>query len=192
MATVLTKLPDDTFGTRQTGGRPRLTVALCEACNQESVFANGRLVLPVQNEAPLPAADLPEALQQDFEEARQVLPVSPRGAAALLRLVVQKLLPLIGADEDDINKMIGQLVANGKINPQIQRALDAVRIIGNEAVHPGTMDLQDDERTALSLFGLINYIVEKAITEPNEINAIYAGLPPAKLDGIANRDKAKA
>jgi hypothetical protein len=166
-----------------------LVGARCEACSKEVLFFDGRLIYPEESEAPLPAADLPAEVVDDFAEARRVLRVSPRGAAALLRLLVQKLLPLLGAKDGDINSMIGELVLNGVISPKIQKALDSVRVIGNEAVHPGTMDLKDDEATAVSLFNLINYIVEKAITEPKEIDAIYAGLPPGKLAGIVTRDK---
>ncbi|KQM23137.1 hypothetical protein ASE73_02620 [Sphingomonas sp. Leaf24] len=149
------------------------------------------MILPAVSQAPAPSPDLPSELAEDFEEARSILPLSPRGAAALLRLIVQKLLPLIGAQEDDINKMIGELVRKGTISSAIQQALDSVRVIGNEAVHPGVMDLKDDQNTAVSLFKLVNFIVEKAITEPKEVAAIFAGLPPSKLAGIANRDKAK-
>lgn len=170
---------------------PPIVCAVCEACLQEVIFIGGRLHVPNESEAPGAPIDLPPDLASDYEEARRVLSVSPRGAAALLRLLVQKLLPLIGADEDDINKMIGQLVRMGVINPKIQQALDSVRVIGNEAVHPGTMDLKDDSATAMSLFHLINYIVEKAITEPKEIDAIYAGLPAGKLAGIVSRDRPK-
>lgn len=165
--------------------------SLCEACRKEVVFFRGKLVYPAESEAPAPTADMPAEVLSDFEEARQVLPVSPRGSAALLRLLVQKLLPILGATPSDINKMIGELVTNGTISANIQQALDSVRVIGNEAVHPGTMDLKDDEATAISLFNLINYIVEKAITEPKEVAAIYAGLPAAKLAGILDRDKSK-
>lgn len=169
-----------------------LVGALCEACRKEVLFFDGRMLYPAESEAPAPAADMPEEVLDDFEEARRVLPVSPRGAAALLRLLVQKLLPLLGATDGDINSMIGELVASNVISSKIQKALDSVRVIGNEAVHPGTMDLKDDEATAVSLFNLINYIVEKAITEPKEIDAIYAGLPAGKLAGIVNRDKGQA
>lgn len=166
-----------------------IVAALCHACGKEVIFIDGMLTVPYESEAPGPAADLPEDLIDDFEEARRVMPVSVRGAAALLRLLVQKLLPRIGAEEADINKMIGQLMREGKINPKLQEALDTVRIIGNEAVHPGTMDLKDNEATAISLFKLINYIVEKAITEPKEIAEIYATLPESKRDGVVKRDQ---
>lgn len=168
--------------------KERIYVARCAACTQEVIFINGRLVQPAVSEAAPPADDMPDEIRADFEEARSILALSPRGAAALLRLAIQKLLPVLGAQPSDINKMIGELVSSGKIPPAIQQALDSVRVIGNEAVHPGELDLKDDIQTATTLFNLINFIVVKAITEPNEIAAIYAGLPAAKLVGIAQRD----
>lgn len=188
----LTVYPDPRAQGARPVGSTKVVLSRCEACGNEVVFINGKMAEPHESEAPAPHKDLPADLVADFQEARQVLPVSTRGAAALLRLVVQKLLPMIGANEDDINKMIGQLVKEGKVNGAIQQALDSVRVIGNEAVHPGTMDLKDDEATAMTLFSLINYIVEKAIAEPKEIAAIYSGLPAGKLAGIAQRDAPKA
>ena len=37
-------------------------------------------------------------------------------------------------------------------------------LIGNEAVHPGTIDLKDDPGTTLSLFELVNIVVEAMVT----------------------------
>jgi len=34
----------------------------------------------------------------------------------------------------------------------ILQSLDIVRVIGNESVHPGVIDLKDDRHTALRLF----------------------------------------
>ena len=173
---------------RSYAGSDKVAFAHCTSCQQESIFVNGQLVYPLQSAAPPPLADMPLDLMVDFEEARQILRLSPRGAAALLRLVVQKLLPHIGASKADINAGIKQLVENGVISAHLQQALDSVRVVGNEAVHPGTMDLKDDEATALALFNLVNFIVQKAITEPNEVAAIYNSLPQNKLDGINARD----
>lgn len=136
----------------------------------------------------MPTTDMPEEVYSDFMEARSVLGASPRGAAALLRLVIQKLCPILGATEKDINKAIGQLVKDNKITPALQQALDTVRVIGNEAVHPGIIDLKDDAATATKLFRIVNFIVEKGITEPKQIAEIYGSLPPGKLEGIARRD----
>src|SRR5229473_2853992 len=54
---------------------------------------------------------------------------------------------------------------------------DIIRVIGNNAVHPGTIDLRDDQATALALFDLLNLIVDEMITRPREIDEIYKRLP---------------
>jgi hypothetical protein len=131
---------------------------------------------------------MPEDLKADFEEARLIYADSPRGAAALLRLVLQKLCPHIGATKPGINDAIAELVKSGTISAALQQALDSVRVIGNEAVHPGELDLRDDAATVLTLFRLVNFIVEKAITEPKAVAAIYGALPPGKRAGIEERD----
>jgi hypothetical protein len=71
----------------------------------------------------------------------------------------------------------------------VQQALDSVRVIGNEAVHPGTIDLKDNRETANQLFRLVNFIAQKMLTEPREIDEIYNGLPKDKLKSIEERDK---
>ncbi len=165
-----------------------LNSALCQHCKQEVLFLGKDLIWPRLSEAPPPAIDLPEHLYEDYNEASAICQTSPRGAAALLRLLIQKLCAELGAPQKDVNAAIGHLVETGVVSAPIQKALDAVRVVGNEAVHPGTMDLRDDTATVNSLFGLINFIVEKAITEPREIDAIYSSLPAGKLAGIAQRD----
>jgi len=138
--------------------------------------------------APIHHPDFPEDPAADYEEARSIVERSPRGAAALLRLALQKLCAELGQPGQDINADIGALVAQG-LPPGVQQALDSLRVIGNEAVHPGLLDLRDDRDTAVSLFDLLNYIVEKMITQPKELEAIYAKLPENKLKGIEDRDR---
>jgi len=180
------------IGTSTQSSRPYLDEALvaaaCQNCGKETIFHAGRVIIPSYSAAPAPVADMPPEVIDDYEEARSILSKSPRGAAALLRLVIQKLCPILGATKTDINGAIGELVAAGKLTPALQQALDTVRVIGNESVHPGTLELSDDSSTASSLFGLINFIIEKAITEPRQIDELYQSLPASKLAGIAQRD----
>jgi hypothetical protein len=82
---------------------------------------------------------------------------------------------------------IAALVQKGLL-PGVQEALDSLRVIGNDAVHPGQIDLRDDIDTATSLFGLLNYIVEQMITRPKELQTIYSKLPPGALAEIQKRD----
>lgn len=175
--------------TRNYSGNPKIVTGQCEACGRESIFIDGKLLIPEESEAPAPAEDLPIELKPDFEEARSVLAKSPRGSSALLRLVIQKLLPFLGSTKNGIDAAIGELVKVGKIKVPIQRALDTVRVVGNESVHPGEMDLRDDREIALALFRIINLIVETEITEPKRLEDLYQSLPQSKLDGIVNRDK---
>jgi len=137
--------------------------------------------------APMPNADLPDDIKTDFEEARQISNQSPKGAAALLRLVIQKLCIHLGEPGKDLNKDIGSLVKNG-LSAKIQKALDIVRVIGNESVHPGQIDLNDTPDTTARLFELVNFIADKMITEPQKIDGLYDGLPDSKKDAIQKRD----
>jgi hypothetical protein len=146
------------------------------------------MLSPSNGNAPLPNDDLPEDIKNDYEEARGIVALSPRGAAALLRLAIQKLCAHLGERGRSIDDDIAALVKKG-LPPRVQPALDAVRVVGNEAVHPCTISLQDNPEIAASLFGLVNFIAEKMITEPKEIDALYASLPAAKRDAIVKRDQ---
>ena len=66
--------------------------------------------------------------------------------------------------------------------------LDSVRVIGNNAVHPGEIDLSDNTQLALSLLNFINLIVENQISQPKRIDEIYNSLPESNLKSIERRD----
>jgi hypothetical protein len=166
---------------------PGLSVSTCSKCKKFGLWVGTEMVYPICTSAPPPGTDMPENVKEDYLEAGNVCQLSPRSAAALLRLALQKLMPSLGEKGKDINSDIGSLVKKG-LDPPVQQALDAVRVIGNEAVHPGTLDLRDDMETAFALFKLLNYIVERMITHPKQIKEIYRGLPDQKLDGIRQRD----
>ena len=162
----------------------------CLACAGISVWKSDQLVWPLASGSPLAADSLPDDIRADYDEASSIYLLSPRGAAALLRLCVQKLCKHLGQPGKDLNADIGALVAAG-LNPGIQRALDVVRVIGNEAVHPGEMDLRDDHATVTGLFLNVNLIADQMIGAPARVAAMYASLPPAKLAQIDSRDSAR-
>jgi hypothetical protein len=58
----------------------------------------------------------------------------------------------------------------------------------NNAVHPGGLDLTDDVERVSKLFGLMNFIVDKMITEPKELQAFYDELPEEAKKAIEKRD----
>jgi hypothetical protein len=145
------------------------------------------MIYPVVGAAPIPNPDLSEDVKRDYEEARSIASLSPRGAAALLRLAIQKVCMELGEKGEDLNNDIAGLVKKG-LNPKIQKALDSVRVIGNEAVHPGQMDLRDDADAASKLFGLVNLIADAMISQPKQVDKIYEGLPESKREAIEKRD----
>lgn len=131
--------------------------------------------------------DMPPDIRADYDEARNIAQDSPRGSAALLRLCVQKLCKHLGEPGKNINDDIGSLVKKG-LPVEIQQALDIVRVIGNNAVHPGELSSEDVQQVATTLFELVNHIVEDRISRPNRLATLFTGLPSQALAGIANRD----
>jgi Domain of unknown function (DUF4145) len=159
----------------------------CSRCKKVAVWDDGVMLIPDTVTADQPHPEMPEAIKGDFEEARNVLAKSPRSAAALLRLCVQKLCKELGEYGENINQDISGLVKKG-LPAEVQQSLDIVRVVGNEQVHPGQLDIRDDPALASELFALVNFIVEDRISRPKAIKAIYDRLPKSKLDGIKNRD----
>ncbi|TIH20212.1 DUF4145 domain-containing protein [Marinifilum sp. JC120] len=159
----------------------------CFACKKICIWVHDKLIYPNQKYNIKPNADIPDDILTDFEEARNIVDNSPRGAAALLRLAIQKMCKHLGEDGKNINKDIASLVSKG-LNSKIQKALDIVRVIGNDAVHPGEIDLNDNKDVAYKLFNLVNIIADEMISRPKQIDDLYSDLPQSKLDGIEKRD----
>jgi Domain of unknown function (DUF4145) len=166
----------------------RFLVSQCDRCRYPTIWLGEKMIFPNTGGAEPPSPDLPADIKNDYEEARSILAASPRGSAALLRLAIQKLCSHLGQPGKNINDDIAALVS-ARLPPRVQEALDSVRVIGNEAVHPGSIDLRDNRAVAGALFKLINFIATKMIAEPNEIGSIYGSLPKEKLDAIVKRDK---
>ncbi len=145
------------------------------------------MIHPAITTAPLPNPDLPQEVKDDYEEARAISSKSPRGAAALLRLAIQKLVGNLGGKGEDLNTDIGELVKEG-LAQKVQMALDIVRVIGNNAVHPGQIDVRDNPRIVESLFGLVNIIADTMISQPDEIDQLYGSLPEEPREAIEKRD----
>lgn len=145
------------------------------------------MVHPLTGNVEIANSDLPSDILADYNEAKDIVNISPRGAAALLRLAIQKLCKHLDEKGKDLNADIGNLVKRG-LPVQLQQALDSVRVIGNHAVHPGQIDLDDKPETALALFSFVNIICDFFITQPKKIAEVYGNLPQKDKDNIAKRD----
>jgi len=147
----------------------------------------GRMLSPTATAAPMPHSDMPPDVRADYEEARLIAANSPRGATALLRLGIQKLCVHLGEDGKSINDDIAALVKKG-LPIEIQQALDVVRVVGNNAVHPGELSASDVAAVSSALFDLVNQIVEERISRPKKLQTMFSKLPKGALDAIKKRD----
>ncbi|TDA69316.1 DUF4145 domain-containing protein [Sulfuricurvum sp. IAE1] len=164
-----------------------LRIVYCAHCGNYSLWLNKKMIFPESTGIQSPNADLNSEIIEDYLEAANIVNKSPRGSVALLRLAIQKLCKQLGEDGKNINDNIASLVKKG-LPVTIQKALDIVRVVGNDAVHPGQIDLKDDSVIASKLFELINIIAYTMITQPKEIAALYETLPEDKRAGIERRD----
>ena len=163
------------------------SVATCSHCASSTIWLGEDLLYPSLAIGEVAHADMPESVRSDYNEARKIASSSPRGAAALLRLAIQKLCKALGEKGSNLNEDIKSLVARG-LKPTVQQALDIVRVVGNNAVHPGQMDLNDNIAMVNSLFSLINLIVDEMIAEPKRIEEIFGSLPDGARQQIKIRD----
>lgn len=176
---------------QQVGGDYRLAnylTAKCSHCNNFSIWLTDKMVYPLSGTVEMANSDLPEDIKNDYNEAKDIVNISPRGAAALLRLAVQKLCIHLGEKGTNINDDIKSLVKKG-LPQTMQQALDSVRVVGNNAVHPGKIDLNDNIEIAYALFGFVNIICEMLISQPKKVKEYYEKHIPENIrNGIEKRD----
>ena len=99
-----------------------LHLSMCYECSKIAVWVHDKIVFPPEKGGVNPNNDLPEEVITDFEEARSILNLSPRGAAALLRLAIQKLCVHLGEKGGKIDDDIASMVSKG-LDPLIQKSL---------------------------------------------------------------------
>ncbi len=168
-----------------------LNISICQYCKEYSVWLGEKMIFPQAFTAPLPDEDMPDDVKKIYEEARGVADISPRAAAALLRVALEKLTARLGEKEGTLNDRIKKLNQKGLPEKVIQ-SLDTVRILANEGgAHAGVIDLTGEDNKAIvnGLFFLVNFIVEKTISDPKKVDEMVAQLPEEKKAGIENRDK---
>lgn len=105
-----------------------LHLSRCFICLGTAIWLRDRMIWPTQVLEIEPNQDLPEHIKADFREAAAIADASPRGAAALLRLAIEKLCLHLGKT-GSIDAMIAQLVAEG-LSVRVKQALDVVRVTG--------------------------------------------------------------
>lgn len=74
-----------------------------------------------------------------MDEAKRCFTVSAwRAAAVMARRAMQSAAVEKGAKKDRLADQIAELASQGKITVELKEWADAVRLVGNDAAHPGS------------------------------------------------------
>lgn len=176
-----------------------VVISRCEIpeCLGNTVWVDKSMIYPDRGIAPQPNADLPAGPLVDYEEAASVSGRSPRAAGGLLRVCIERLVDELEPEDENLKKKFRKEKLNGKIgvlveeglSVKVQQALDTVRCIGNNLVHPGQMDPNETRETVAQLFALVNIIVDSMITQPKAIADLFdSQLTGGEKDQITRRD----
>lgn len=171
----------------------KLDLSICTYCKEYTIWENRNIIYPLESNLPKPHDDMFEDVKNIYEEALLVYKHSPRASAALLRLAIETMIPQLEEykiKKSNLNTMIGELVKKD-IPLYVQQGLDSIRIYGNEGIHPGEINLNEEQETVLFLFELINIMIEELITRRKKINSFYSKLPKGKTEAVTIRDNPK-
>jgi len=153
-----------------------LHLSLCSQCSNFTLWLNEKIIYPNLSKAPLPIEDMPLEIKEIFLEAREIVHRSPRAASALLRLSLQELVKHLGETNRNLELAILNLIKKG-LPDKFYDALWAVRAIGKKAIKPGVINYRDNIDTAITLFNLLNMLVESTISQQRKVNQLYTSIP---------------
>jgi hypothetical protein len=119
-----------------------LHISNCHSCNGFSLWVGGLLSFPTRIDK------TPELVEEDLEEAAAILNKFPRGAAALMRVCIQKLVPLLEDNGNELNERVSSLVRKG-LETEIQQAMDVLQVLPSDPVQLSQLESQADRETAL-------------------------------------------
>ena len=131
-----------------------LHVSRCNQCNGFAIWVSNELVFPRQT------GKMPELAEQDLEEAATVLKKSPAGSAALMRLCIQKLVPLLSQNGKALDESISSLVRKG-LEVEIQQAMGVLEVIQNDPVRLTKFESEEEQEMALKFFDSLKAILER-------------------------------
>ena len=157
-----------------------LAISQCYRCREVSLWLDKKLIYPDRTSVERANPDLPDDVKELYDEAASILQKSPRAAAALLRVALEKLCKEQGEERLSLSQNIDLLKEKGEILEEIYESMTVVRVVGNQAVHPGKIEFESNEtpEIVISLFEVINFIAENMITKKKRAKAIYEKVRP--------------
>ena len=85
----------------------------------------------------------------------------------------------LGYKKGTLYEKINEFIGEDK-GSDLEHSLTSVRVIGNDCVHSGVLDIKDNKAIAIALFNILNYIIEDTLTKKRKIDEIYDIIPDSK------------
>ena len=140
-----------------------LHVSGCPSCNGFALWVGGRLVFPYNVERTR------HLVEQDFEDAAAILNQSPRGATALMRVCIQKFVPLLKQDGHYLNDYISSLVRKA-LELEIRQSMEVLQVLRNDPGQPSNLETQEDKEMALRFVDSLKAILERRMLQNRRWN----------------------
>jgi hypothetical protein len=117
---------------------------------------------------------MPPRIRELYEEARGVLPASPRASAALLRVALEGLLEEAGYRQGRLADRLEKAYEDRKLSDGTYNLAESLRYAGNAAVHyePWKIDPsegEEDREMVKSLFDFVNEVTEELFAKPRRL-----------------------
>lgn len=122
-----------------------------------------------------------------YDEAGQVLPLSRRAGAALIRAALEKQVRLLDPDAPKGSRLDDHIARLAdRVSTPLGELLDVIRHVGNAALHGNDDDdlvvmyLSENEgadEIAELLFDAINDLVDELVARPKKTAALWDKLP---------------
>ena len=152
-------------------------ISICLNCNGHAYWyrnpksqGSAELVHPCGATRPIPTCGLTTDEQNLYAEACKVSAISPRSAAALLRVIIESIaVRETDANRGTLNDKLNTLIDSRALSAGSQEGLHAVRLLGNESVHvPGQILVEDDPEIVDLLFEIVDTIVDELFVLPEK------------------------
>jgi hypothetical protein len=129
------------------------------------------MIYPLVGGAPPPHEEMPPQIRKLYEEARGVLPASPRASATLLRVALEGLLEEAGYRQERLADRLEKAREDGKLSAGAYELAEVLRYAGNAAAHyePWKIDPsqgEEDREMVYHLFDFVNDVMEELIARP--------------------------
>lgn len=160
-----------------------VVITRCLGCGKFVLWIDSKMVWPKPRGIPA-SPDMPEKARKFFDEAQDILYLSPRSACALLRIcleiLVNKTAVITGVEDFNPKDSFFKRIEALGVDKKTKEILHACRVGGNANVHPGVLDLTNKDSIVIAeaMSKIINKLVSDWITvykQAEEIRNLTGG-----------------